>query len=95
MRRGVLRSKAWDWKSGTPPAADNLALGRTVIADCVHPWPLTRDARQQVGSIVMFESPRLTRTASAVSRLYSMRNARIGSRALCRDERRDQRRRDE
>jgi len=23
-------------------AADNLALGRTVIADCVNPWPLTR-----------------------------------------------------
>ena len=25
-------------------AADNLALGRTVIADCVNPWPLTREA---------------------------------------------------
>ena len=25
-------------------AADNLRLGRTVIADCVNPWPLTRDA---------------------------------------------------
>ena len=24
-------------------AADNLALGRTVIADCVNPWPLTRE----------------------------------------------------
>jgi predicted kinase len=24
-------------------AADNLALGRIVIADCVNPWPLTRD----------------------------------------------------
>jgi predicted kinase len=23
-------------------AADNLRLGRTVIADCVNPWPLTR-----------------------------------------------------
>ena len=23
-------------------AADNLALGRTVIADCVNPWPLSR-----------------------------------------------------
>jgi predicted kinase len=24
-------------------ADDNLRLGRTVIADCVNPWPLTRD----------------------------------------------------
>ena len=24
-------------------AEDNLRLGRTVIADCVNPWPLTRD----------------------------------------------------
>jgi len=45
----VLRSKALDTKSGKAVAADNLALGRTVIADCVNPWPLTRDAWQQVG----------------------------------------------
>ena len=25
-------------------AEDNLRLGRTVISDCVNPWPLTRDA---------------------------------------------------
>jgi len=30
-------------------ASDNLALGRTVIADCVNPWPLTRAAWRQVG----------------------------------------------
>ena len=29
-------------------AADNLALGRTVIADCVNPWPLTRNAWRSV-----------------------------------------------
>lgn len=29
-------------------AADNLALGRTVIADCVNPWPLTRAAWRAV-----------------------------------------------
>jgi predicted kinase len=29
-------------------AADNLALGRTVIADCVNPWPLTREAWRAV-----------------------------------------------
>ena len=31
-------------------AADNLRLGRTVIADCVNPWPLTRDAWQRVAT---------------------------------------------
>ena len=25
-------------------AEDNLRLGRTVVTDCVNPWPLTRDA---------------------------------------------------
>jgi predicted kinase len=29
-------------------AADNLALGRTVIADCVNPWALTRHAWKSV-----------------------------------------------
>ena len=29
--------------------ADNFALGHTVITYCVNPWPLTRDAWQQVG----------------------------------------------
>ena len=29
-------------------AADNLALGRMVIADCVNPWPLTRNAWRAV-----------------------------------------------
>lgn len=29
-------------------AEDNLRVGRTVIADCVNPWPLTRDAWQSV-----------------------------------------------
>ena len=30
-------------------AADNLRVGRSVIADCVNPWPLTRDAWRAVG----------------------------------------------
>lgn len=30
-------------------AEDNLRLGRSVIADCVNPWPLTRQAWQAVG----------------------------------------------
>jgi predicted kinase len=29
-------------------AEDNLRLGRTVVADCVNPWPLTRSAWQDV-----------------------------------------------
>jgi predicted kinase len=29
-------------------AADNLRAGRTVIADCVNPWPLTRGAWRSV-----------------------------------------------
>lgn len=29
-------------------AEDNLRLGRSVIADCVNPWPLTREAWQAV-----------------------------------------------
>jgi predicted kinase len=31
-------------------AEDNLRLGRTVIADCVNPWPLTRQEWQTVAS---------------------------------------------
>jgi len=30
--------------AGYAIAEDNLRLGRTVIADCVNPWPQTRDA---------------------------------------------------
>ena len=29
-------------------AEDNLHAGRTVVADCVNPWPLTRDAWRSV-----------------------------------------------
>jgi predicted kinase len=31
-------------------AEDNLRLGRTVIADCVNPWPLTRAAWRSVAA---------------------------------------------
>ena len=31
-------------------AEDNLRLGRTVIADCVNPWPLTRQEWEAVAS---------------------------------------------
>jgi predicted kinase len=31
-------------------AEDNLRLGRTVVADCVNPWPLTRNAWRAVAN---------------------------------------------
>jgi predicted kinase len=49
MRRAGLAVEGVGYEIGQAVAADNLALGRTVIADCVNPWPLTRDAWQQVG----------------------------------------------
>lgn len=30
-------------------AGDNLRVGQTVVADCVNPWPLTRDEWRAVG----------------------------------------------
>jgi hypothetical protein len=48
-RRAGLAVEGVGYEIGQAGAADNLALGRTVIADCVNPWPLTRDAWQQVG----------------------------------------------
>jgi predicted kinase len=38
------------YRVGYAVAADNLRLGRTVIADCVNPWPLTRREWQAVAS---------------------------------------------
>ena len=48
-----LRSAGWrvegeGYAVAYARAADNLALGRTVIADCVNPWPLTRAAWRAV-----------------------------------------------
>ena len=45
----ALREAGWQvegegYRVAHVVAADNLRLGRTVIADCVNPWPLTRDA---------------------------------------------------
>jgi predicted kinase len=36
------------YEAGYAVAEDNLRIGRTVIADCVNPWPLTRDAWRSV-----------------------------------------------
>lgn len=43
----ALRNAGWDvqaegYRVACVVADDNLRLGRTVIADCVNPWPLTR-----------------------------------------------------
>ena len=41
---------------GYAVAEDNLRLGRTVIADCVNPWPLTREAWRAVAVRARVES---------------------------------------
>jgi predicted kinase len=48
---GVVRASLDDagYRAAEAAAADNLRLGRLVIADCVNPWPLTRDAWREVG----------------------------------------------
>ena len=52
LRESSLGSRRMDdagYRVAYAVAADNLRLYRTVIADCVNPWPLTRDAWRQVG----------------------------------------------
>ena len=44
LRAAGLRVEEEGYTVAHAVAADNLALGRTVIADCVNPWPLTRGA---------------------------------------------------
>ena len=48
LRAGGIRVEGEGYAVAYAVAADNLALGRTVIADCVNPWPLTRDAWRAV-----------------------------------------------
>jgi len=38
------------YRVGYALAADNLRVGRTVVADCVNPWPLTRREWQTIAS---------------------------------------------
>jgi predicted kinase len=40
------------YRVGYSVAEDNLRLGRVVVADCVNPWPVTRDAWAEVASSV-------------------------------------------
>ena len=49
MRAAGWRVEGQGYEVAHAVAEDNLALGRTVIADCVNPWPLTREAWRLVG----------------------------------------------
>jgi predicted kinase len=43
LRRAGLAVEGEGYAVAHAVAADNLRVGRTVVADCVNPWPLTRD----------------------------------------------------
>jgi predicted kinase len=43
LRQAGLVVKAEGYVVAQAVAADNLRIGQTVVADCVNPWPLTRD----------------------------------------------------
>jgi len=49
MLRAGFAVEGVGYEVGQAIASDNLRFGRTVIADCVNPWPLTRDAWREVG----------------------------------------------
>lgn len=49
LRQGGLAVVAEGYAVAQAVAADNLRVGQTVIADCVNPWPLTRDEWRAVG----------------------------------------------
>ena len=44
LRRAGYHVEGEGYEVAYAVAEDNLRVGRTVIADCVNPWPLTRDA---------------------------------------------------
>ena len=43
LRNAGLQVEGEGYSVAYAVAADNLRLGRIVVADCVNPWPLTRD----------------------------------------------------
>ena len=50
----ALRNAGWEieaegYRVAYAVAEDNLRLGRSVVADCVNPWPLTRGEWRSVG----------------------------------------------
>jgi predicted kinase len=48
LRRAGYRVEGEGYDVAYAVAEDNLRTGRTVIADCVNPWPLTRGAWRSV-----------------------------------------------
>lgn len=48
MRDAGWRVEGEGYRAAYAVAEDNLRLGRTVVADCVNPWPLTRDEWRSV-----------------------------------------------
>jgi predicted kinase len=48
LRASGLNVQEQGYASAHAVAEDNLRLGRIVVADCVNPWPLTRDAWRSV-----------------------------------------------
>jgi predicted kinase len=45
-----VRVQAEGYRAAYAVAEDDLRLGRIVIADCVNPWPLTREAWRAVAA---------------------------------------------
>jgi predicted kinase len=50
LRATGVRVEEEGYRVAHAVASDNLRLGRTVIADCVNPWPLTREAWRRVAT---------------------------------------------
>ena len=49
MFRAGLAVEGIGYEVAQAVASDNLMLGHLVVADCVNPWPLTRDAWRALG----------------------------------------------
>ena len=43
MQRAGFQIDGWGYEIAHAVAEENLRLGNIVVADCVNPWPLTRD----------------------------------------------------
>jgi predicted kinase len=50
LREGGVTVAGEGYAVACAVAEDNLRLGRTVVADCVNPWPLTRQAWRAVAA---------------------------------------------
>jgi predicted kinase len=52
LRQGGVIVEAEGYAVAQAVAADNLRVGHAVIADCVNPWPLTRNEWRAIGEQV-------------------------------------------